>query len=471
MSSRRIIAFLLLSAALGLGQLKPAHDITYSEAKPVLNDFSDDPPADLRGLTPAQVQAKWPAYVSEQDRSTRERLLQGDEDSLVNLLLYGTSFTKEPRLTAEFLKQNGMSINPAQRSVVSDILSRRANDVIAAMASPNAGERLRYMRGLMQKRGQNVDTPAAREKLHAYLLAAVSRVYSEFSQFEEKLQQAREAGDTGVEFAIRSTLFQQRGISLDTSIMPDYALEEALKEILRVHLFARDGIHRVAVIGPGLDFTDKAEGFDFYPQQTTQPFLLLDSLIRIGLSNPDQVELTTLDISPRVNEHVAAMRRNASQGKPYDIQMPLRGDKNWTAGAREFWQNAGSKIAAATKAVTVPPSEGKVEIRAIRVPTATVLRIHPRDENVVWQRLPLNEDEKYDLIVATNILVYYDEFHQALALANIQSMLKPGGLLLTNDGLPDVQTLSIHQIGGSSTAYSDEKEDGDHIIWYQYKPR
>jgi hypothetical protein len=50
-------------------------------------------------------------------------------------------------------------------------------------------------------------------------------------------------------------------------------------------------------------------------------------------------------------------------------------------------------------------------------------------------------------------------------------MLKKGGLLLTNDGLPEVQTLSMRQIGRSSTSYSDQQLDGDHIIWYQYKDR
>ena len=38
----------------------------------------------------------------------------------------------------------------------------------------------------------------------------------------------------------------------------------------------------------------------------------------------------------------------------------------------------------------------------------------------------------FDLIVATNVLVYYTPFEQALALSNIAAMLRPGGYLLTN---------------------------------------
>lgn len=42
-----------------------------------------------------------------------------------------------------------------------------------------------------------------------------------------------------------------------------------------------------------------------------------------------------------------------------------------------------------------------------------------------------DEDEKFDLIVATNVLVSYDNFEQAQALANVSAMLRPGGIFLT----------------------------------------
>jgi chemotaxis methyl-accepting protein methylase len=61
------------------------------------------------------------------------------------------------------------------------------------------------------------------------------------------------------------------------------------------------------------------------------------------------------------------------------------------------------------------------------------LSITPRDLNIVLERLgPLAKDDLFDLIVATNVLVYYDAFEQALALANISAMLRPGGVFLTN---------------------------------------
>src|SRR5439155_1348974 len=77
----------------------------------------------------------------------------------------------------------------------------------------------------------------------------------------------------GAEFAERSRLYRARGLSSDTSLLPDYAVEQALRAMRAKG--AIDGpIRRVAVIGPGLDFTDKQEGYDFYPPQTLQPFAI-----------------------------------------------------------------------------------------------------------------------------------------------------------------------------------------------------
>ena len=66
-------------------------------------------------------------------------------------------------------------------------------------------------------------------------------------------------------------------------------------------------MRRVAVIGPGLDFVDKEEGYDIYPPQTIQPFALIDSLIRLGLADGARLRVTTVDVSARVNDHITDM--------------------------------------------------------------------------------------------------------------------------------------------------------------------
>ena len=49
--------------------------------------------------------------------------------------------------------------------------------------------------------------------------------------------------------------------------------------------------------------------------------------------------------------------------------------------------------------------------------------ISPEDTNIVLQRVDVGATEGFDLLIATNILVYYDVFEQSLALANVERML------------------------------------------------
>ncbi len=50
---------------------------------------------------------------------------------------------------------------------------------------------------------------------------------------------------------------------------------------------------------------------------------------------------------------------------------------------------------------------------------------------------------------------------------NIADMLRPGGLLLSNNALVEVPPAGMRSIGYSKTLYSNRDEDGDLIIWYQ----
>ena len=69
-------------------------------------------------------------------------------------------------------------------------------------------------------------------------------------------------------------------------------------------------------------------------------------------------------------------------------------------------------------------------MRAVRVRPDIAATLAAEDLDVVVQRR--EREEGFDLILATNVLVYYDRFEQALALANIAAMLRPGGVFVTN---------------------------------------
>ncbi len=93
-------------------------------------------------------------------------------------------------------------------------------------------------------------------------------------------------------------------------------------------------------------------------------------------------------------------------------------------------------------AIPVPPGSPGFATRAVKVRSAVVSRINPVDMNIVFQQLPLPPDQRFDLIIGTNIFLYYGAFEQSLARVNVAAMLKPGGYLLSNDKLQDTVPLT-----------------------------
>jgi chemotaxis methyl-accepting protein methylase len=120
--------------------------------------------------------------------------------------------------------------------------------------------------------------------------------------------------------------------------------------------------------------------------------------------------------------------------------------------------------------VAAPASAGELKVRAVSIRPEIVSKLTPVDTNIVLQRLELPTAERFDLIVATNILVYYDNFEQSLAIRNIERMLKPGGFLLSNNALLELAFFKVKSVGYSNTVYSDRVNDGDVIVWYQRLP-
>jgi len=84
----------------------------------------------------------------------------------------------------------------------------------------------------------------------------------------------------------------------------------------------------------------------------------------------------------------------------------------------------------------------------------------------VLERIELAAADRFDLIIGTNIFLYYDAFEQMLALENAGAMLKPGDLLLTNDLLPEVRDGSMQRLGVTEVRY-DDYGARDVVGWYQ----
>jgi len=432
-----------LAAAAPAAEATRAVLIAYADAKPVLETH--------RNVIAA---ADWPAWAAARNAEIRARLVQGDADSIVNLWLYGTSFTKLPRVT------DGTAARLAGRDAVEDLLLARLDDFVAALAKPGANERLQFARALVTRAGIDPATAAGREQAEAFLVEIRERAIRERSQL-------RGAAESPSAYATR---YHDRGLSTDTRLTASFAIDKALASLAESGRLRAGGITRIAIVGPGLDFTDKAEGYDFYPLQTIQPFALVDSLIRLKLSAPDGPRVTTFDLSPRVNSHLAAARRRAAAGTPYTIQLPLPADQpqhEWQPELVAYWRRVGATIGTSVPAAAAPAIAGDVRVRAVAVRPSIVSAVTPEDLNIIVERLaPLPDAERFDLIVATNVLVYYDAFEQGLALANVSSMLKPGGFFLTNYAvapLPPMATTASE----TTAVYFDKQQNGDTIYAYQ----
>jgi chemotaxis methyl-accepting protein methylase len=115
-----------------------------------------------------------------------------------------------------------------------------------------------------------------------------------------------------------------------------------------------------------------------------------------------------------------------------------------------------------------PAGAGRVETRAVRIRPAVVMSITPRDLNIVLQRLePLAATQRFDLIIATNMLLYYDVFEQSLALTNIARMLRPGGWFLTNNSVAELPANPMSAAGQTDLVYSSRANSSDTVFWYQ----
>ena len=445
----------------------PTKFITLADARPLLAALGETVPAEVRGLTGSDADARWSAWRKERDAAIRRRIATGDEDSVVNLMLYGTRFTRWPRATPAAVAAS------ASAARLEDVMDGRVADLAAAIESPGADERLRFVRGVVERNGIAIEA-ASRDATRRYLIELRSRVLSDNERYVRRLA-AVALADPSQQRAAQATLYRDRGLSSDTSLRVDFALEQVLTTLRDRGELKGHPVERVAVVGPGLDFVDKAQGYDFYPVQTIQPFAVADSLRRLGATARPRV--TTLDISPRVIAHLREARQRAAQGQAYRVNAVLEQD---SAASRlepalvEYWRRFGDRVGSQTASEVPATYAGQVRSRTIDVRPDAVLDVTGTEFNVVLERLSsADPSSRFDMVVATNVLVYYDTFEQALAVGNMASMLREGGLLVANQPVPVPATCGLSPVLIMSVGFdrvqseSGPQDRGDSIFVYR----
>jgi len=133
----------------------------------------------------------------------------------------------------------------------------------------------------------------------------------------------------------------------------------------------------------------------------------------------------------------------------------------------DYWQLLGNMIGSPVAPIPVPSGVDAMRSRAVKIPPKVVRQVTPLDMNIVYQRLILAPEQGFDLVIGTNIFIYYGEFEQSLARANIASMLRPGGYLISNDRLPDTVPSGLSDVLDTPVVSSVEPLVRDVVFCYQ----
>lgn len=429
-------------------QAPSARFLTFDEIRPVVQGFagSDFPGSELTDS------ADWDPWIRQRDRDIRARVDAGTEDSISNLILYGVSYTALPR------SESPDASLDASGQLTQTALAR-ARALARAVQQKSRVDRVQFVRDFLSRKG----VPA--EHAAEYFSENLKRLAIEQRRYQEKLRKAQESGDADAVFATRGTLFETRGLSVDTSLLPNLALLETLRALRNKGVLQAGSIHRIAVAGPGLDFTDKRDGYDFYPLQSIQPFAALEAVVQLGLGNADSIDLFTLDLNAFVNSHLRKAAERASRGVPYVLQLPHDTLADWNPEAVEYWKHFGQTLGQEAPGRLPPSALQGVAVRSVRIPAKYVARLRALDLNIVSQTV--SGSEGFDLVIATNILVYYNHFEQALAMTSIARMLNPGGMFLANNALPAQHDAALEYLGRRSSVFSKSGAYGDDIVVYR----
>jgi len=127
------LIFLAGAVAIATPPMAQVRFLTYEEARPLLQSLGEALPAELKGKSAEECARVWPAWVKAQDAAVRARLRRGDEDTLVNFLLFGVSFSKRPRVTAQELSRSQQT-----QEAFDSLIDARIDDLIRSLGDQKA---------------------------------------------------------------------------------------------------------------------------------------------------------------------------------------------------------------------------------------------------------------------------------------------------------------------------------------------
>ncbi|MPZ19191.1 MAG: hypothetical protein GEV06_14955 [Luteitalea sp.] len=420
--------------------------------------WSDLPTAVQRHLAAQGIETSdFSSTLERIEKETVNRLRDGDWEALVYYALQARSFTSlpaiEPALSAKMHHEQRAVPADAQARLdaLADVLREKRGlpsfshrqEVKTRAVPVSPDERLEYFRDLVAG-----DPRVSVRGLAPVLAAEYERVMrflydKEFAAAREKRDVATDAG---------ASLYQQRGYSTDTGVEAGYAVRQALGVIQSLNPSAR--LRRVLVVGPGLTLASRTGLVDEIPPQSYQPYGVLDDLLSLDLATVSEVTIDCVDINPRVVSHIERLR-TTQQAPALELlsAVPDQSSAPLTPEYRTYFGRWGRAIGSPVRASTPPLKRLPAHLhRSIRLSPDARARVHAARGNIITDRL---EGPPYELVIATNLLTYFDEVELLLGLANVAGIVAPGGHFVHNEtretlievadqiGLPIVHTRTV----------------------------
>jgi len=403
--------------------------IVVAAAQPMPIGWADLPAAlqsflETRDLT----SAGFPAFVARVRETTAQRVREGQLDHVIYYALQSTQFTSlpaiEPALSAKALadsldaetrarfRADPLSVPIASVPVP---VQQRIGALLAAFDKAGAGNERSRLFGEVVREAFPDHHERKVGLLHAYV-RAMRFLYEK--EFEARSDSA----------SVR--LYQSRGLSTDTAVEAGYLVHFGLATL---HALSPDTkVRRVLIVGPGLDLAPRTGLLETAPPQSYQPWAVIDALVSLGLSRLDDLDVTAADINPLIVDHLNA----ASKAPPSLVMLSgIADDKQTTTltdDYRDYFARLGRSIGQELAAPKVDAAHAAHLRKTLQVNAAAAKVLHAERLDLVTERLPA----RFDLVIITNVLPYFDDKELALALANIAAMLQPGGHLLHNEPRP-----------------------------------
>jgi hypothetical protein len=203
---------------------------------------------------------QWDGWIRQRDYEIRGGIERYIEDSISMLIMFGTSFTTQPRLASPAEAVSGAGDLTQAARVRMDAFINGLDQI--------DDESFRWVLQFLRRR------QIAQDELRAFLVGNLRRSALE----RRRTQQMHSAGTA------------------------PSLIEQTLRNLMSTGK-APARIRRIAVIGPGLD--------PAYDADTYNLFAGLEAALASGLTKPGNVEVVVLDINPWVLSHVRSVASKA----------------------------------------------------------------------------------------------------------------------------------------------------------------